>query len=169
MEIIECRAADVVVLERVAPTGLNRGHAGKYERQLAGLCTYLVAWRSGEPVGHGELRWEGCASPTVQAAVPSCPELNGLLVYREDLRGQGIGTALIHASADRAFARGRGQLGLGVAADNPGAARLYLRLGFVPTVDYLDVWSGLDAEGVEHHFEDPCTFLVKDLAVTPPR
>lgn len=90
MEIIECRAADIELLERVAPTGLNRGHQGKYERQLGGLATYLVAWLDGEPVAHGQVRWDGCASPIVQAAV-------------------------------------------------------------------------------RHHFEDPCTFLVQDFAVTPPR
>jgi GNAT superfamily N-acetyltransferase len=167
VEIIECRAENVDVLERVDPTGLNRWHARKFERQLTGLSTYLIAWRDGVPVGHGEIRWDGCASPIVRAAVPDCPELNGLVVYREELRGRGIGTALIRGASVRASDRGCRRIGLGVAADNPRAARLYERLGFVPAVDYVDIWSARDDSDVEHRFEDRCSFLVRDLM--PPR
>ncbi|MBM7789923.1 GNAT family N-acetyltransferase [Tenggerimyces flavus] len=167
MEVTECRASDVEVLERVDSTGPNRWHEHKYQRQVAGLSTYLVAWDGDVPVGHGEIRWDGCASPTVLEAVPDCPELNGLVVYREELRGRGIGTALIQAAMERAAARGCERIGLGVGADNPGAARLYERLGFVPAVEYVDVWSMRDQHGVSHRFEDPGWFLVREL--TPPR
>jgi GNAT superfamily N-acetyltransferase len=167
VEIAECRAEDVEVLEGVDPTGANRWHAHKYQRQVAGLSTYLVAWEGGRPVGHGEIRWDGCASPTVQRAVPDCPELNGLLVYRDEDRGRGIGTALILAAVDRAVARPCPRIGLGVGADNPSAARLYERLGFVAAVEYVDVWRARDEHGVEHQFEDPGWFLVREL--TPRR
>ena len=167
VKIAECRAEDVDVLEGFDPTGANRWHAHKYQRQVAGLSTYLVAWDDGLPVGHGEVRWDGCASPTVLRAVPDCPELNGLVVYREEVRGRGIGTALIRAAVDRAAERGFVRIGLGVGDDNPGAARLYERLGFVPAVEYVDVWRMRDEHGVEHRFEDPGWFLVKEL--TPRR
>lgn len=46
-------------------------------------------------------------------------------------RGQGLGAAMIRASQAEAAALGRG-VGLHVARNNPGARRLYERLGFEP-------------------------------------
>jgi mycothiol synthase len=48
-------------------------------------------------------------------------------------RGRGVGTALVSAAAEVWFAAGVGHAGLTVASDNPGARRLYERLGM--TVD----------------------------------
>jgi RimJ/RimL family protein N-acetyltransferase len=49
-----------------------------------------------------------------------------------ELRGRGIGTAIMRALMDEAAAR-RVPVTLQVASDNDPSARLYLRLGFVPT------------------------------------
>ncbi|MFD3534992.1 GNAT family N-acetyltransferase [Streptomyces sp. NPDC058664] len=163
-EIRACRAADVPLLDRHLPApGAPTRHADRFARQEAGAGTYLLAWRDGVPVGHGQVRWDGCAAPEVRAEVGDCPEFNGLDVRRE-LRGQGIGTALIHAAEGLARERGRAALGLGVARDNPRAAALYARLGYAPVVAYTDRWSWTDLSGHPHDEADPCTFLVRDLA-----
>jgi GNAT superfamily N-acetyltransferase len=163
-QIRACTADDVAVLERVAPTGRNQWHARKFERQQAGAGTYLIAWtETGEPVAHCEVRWDGCASPTVQAAYPECPEINGLRVYRDELRGRGIGSALIRTAESLAHARAYEWIGLGVADDNPRAARLYARLGYVARRRYVDVWTFVDDNGTPHTYRHPCTFLVKEL------
>lgn len=137
-------------------------HADRFARQQAGAGTYLLAWRDGLPVGHGQVRWDGCAAPEVRAVAGECPEFNGLDV-RADLRGQGIGTALIHAAEELARERGLSLLGLGVGHGNPRAAALYARLGYTPVVAYTDRWSWTDADGHPHDEADPCTFLVRDL------
>ena len=49
-----------------------------------------------------------------------------------DLRGRGIGTAIMRALMDEAAAR-RVPITLEVASSNDPSVRLYLRLGFVPT------------------------------------
>ncbi|MFE7600121.1 GNAT family N-acetyltransferase [Streptomyces sp. NPDC057494] len=163
VEIGPCRAADVPLLGRFLPTpGAPARHAERFARQEAGAGTYLLARRDGVPVGNGQVRWDGCAAPEVRAAVGDCPEFNGLDV-REDLRGRGIGTALILAAEDLARERGRTALGLGVADDNPRAAALYARLGYARVLTYTDRWSWTDADGHRHDEADPCTFLVRDL------
>jgi ribosomal protein S18 acetylase RimI-like enzyme len=48
-------------------------------------------------------------------------------------RGQGIGTALLHALCDQAQARGYSGVRLDVIATNTPAQRLYRREGFVQT------------------------------------
>ncbi|MGW2560760.1 GNAT family N-acetyltransferase [Streptomyces sp. NPDC001514] len=164
MEITPCRADDVPLLDLHMPSSsADSHHAARYARQEAGESTYLVARRDGVPVGHGEVRWTGCAAPEVRAVHGDCPELNGLAVWPEELQGQGIGTALVHAAESLARARGRSELGLGVDLDNARAAALYARLGYEPTVSYTDHWAYLDEEGGRHECADPCTFLVKRL------
>jgi GNAT superfamily N-acetyltransferase len=164
MDIVECRAEDVVLLDECLPSGgATSFHAGRFTRQVAGSGTFLVAWVEGRPVGTGEVRWDGCAAPEVQAEFADCPEINGLHVV-EPLRGTGIGTALIHHAERLAVDRGRRTIGLGVDHDNPRAAALYARLGYRPMVRYVDRWTYTDRDGVGHDEEAHCVFLVKDLA-----
>jgi GNAT superfamily N-acetyltransferase len=161
MEITDCRAADVALLERyIGSAGATSFHARRFARQEAGECTYLVAWQEGRPVGHTELRWIGCAAPEVTT---DCPEIGGLGVWPEGLRSRGIGTALIRAAEDLARDRGMAAVGIGVGKDNPRAAALYARLGYRTLVDYLDRYSYEDRDGTTRECVDACTFLVKDL------
>ena len=167
MRITVCQAGDVELLDRSMPTpGIESHHARRYERQLAGAGTFLLAWRQDHPVGHCEVRWDGCAAAEVRAAVPDCPEINGLAVWPVELRSRGIGTALIGRAESLAARRGLAYIGLGVGHDNPRAEALYARLGYRPVVDYHDRWSYRGTDGPVQ-VTDPCTFLVKGLRPEP--
>ena len=163
MLIRQCTAADVDRLEEAFPTGANRCYAGAIERQQTDESAFLVAWDGDEPLGHGEVMWQGCKTTEVRATYPECPEINGLRVYRADMRGRGIGTALIRSAEDRARDRGFRWLGLGVSDDNPRAASLYERLGYDAGIRYTAVWSYDDDAGLRRVVEDPRTFMVRDL------
>jgi ribosomal protein S18 acetylase RimI-like enzyme len=52
------------------------------------------------------------------------------LAVPRDMRGRGIGSALLAEAMHRRLTGGATQLGLGVSAANPDALRLYERLGF---------------------------------------
>lgn len=162
MLIRECTAVDVGRLEEAYPTGAEHRYVRAVERQRMGECTFLVAWEGEQPLGHGEVMWHGCMTPEVRAVYPECPEINGLRVYRADLRGRGIGTALIRSAEARAREQGFRWLGLGVSDDNPRAARLYERLGYQEGIRYTAVWNYEDA-GVEHVAKDPRTFMIRNL------
>jgi GNAT superfamily N-acetyltransferase len=160
MDITECRAEDLDVLERFMPSYADGAHhADRYARQEAGDSTCLIPWLDGRPVGHAELRWSGCHAPEVRTALPGCPDINGLFVWPEPLRSQGVGTALVRAAEQRARERGIGVMGLGVGGSQSAgggpvrAARVPARGGFrrPPGV------------GVRHERADSCVFLVKDL------
>jgi ribosomal protein S18 acetylase RimI-like enzyme len=51
------------------------------------------------------------------------------VAVRRDQQGRGLGTALLAEAFARRAAAGATQVGLGVSATNPGALRLYRRLG----------------------------------------
>ena len=162
MLIRDCREADLDLLERAAPSGLNDRHTRRFEEQAAGLAVVLIAFRDGTPLGACSLLWSA-RMPAVREVYPDCPEINGLDVFLAEHRGQGIGSALIGAAEDRAREAGRARIGLGVTDDNPQAARLYTRLGYRPGVGYNDDYVHLDDAGVEHFVSDPATFLLKNL------
>ncbi|WP_329351654.1 GNAT family N-acetyltransferase [Streptomyces sp. NBC_01261] len=163
-----CRAADVALLDQcIGSPGVVSTRACRFARQETGGGTCLVAWLDGRPVGHAEVIWDGCAAPEVRAALPGCPELNGLAVWPPQLRSRGIGGALIRRAEELAREHGRTALGLGVVADNPRAADLCARLGYRPLTDYVDRWSYEDRDGVIRECVDPCTFLTKELPSGP--
>lgn len=164
MQIIECRAEDVALLDAHLPsTSATSYHARRYACQTAGTSTFLVVWLDGLPVGTAEVRWDGCAAPEVQAVVVNCPEINGLQIA-EPMRSRGIGSALIRHAELLAAARGARTIGMGVDDQgNPRAAALYARLGYRPTVRYVDRYSYTDDAGIDHPVEDPCIFLTKNL------
>jgi GNAT superfamily N-acetyltransferase len=168
MEITVCRAEDIGVLELVLPShSVDGSHAARFGRQEAGDSSCLIPWLDGRPVGHAEVRWTGCKASEVRDAHPGCPEINGLFVWPEALRSQGIGSALVRAAEQLAGERGTEVMGLGVGDDNPRAAALYARLGYRPTVAYVDRWAYLDAGGERRECVEPCTFLVKNLVSSP--
>jgi ribosomal protein S18 acetylase RimI-like enzyme len=162
LEVRECRDGDVDAFEDAMPTGGHRAHASHLAAQSRGECVYLVALRDGEPAGSAVLAW-ACHDDATRAALPDAAEISNVGV-RPDLRGQGIGTALLAAAEQRAQARGVPRVALGVGEDNPDAGRLYRRRG------YLD--SGLrvtfrypypDGHGVVREVVEHTAVLVRTL------
>ncbi|MFI6597275.1 GNAT family N-acetyltransferase [Nonomuraea sp. NPDC050536] len=168
MHITACRQEDLDALEERLPSSSAVSyHAQRFARQVTGTSTFLVAWPDDLPAGICEVRWDGCAASEVRAVVAGCPEINGLHVV-DALHSRGIGSALILHAERLASERGAHLIGLGVDdRGNPRAAALYARLGYRPTVRYLDRYFYTDDTGVEHPVEDPAIFLVKQLAPKP--
>jgi GNAT superfamily N-acetyltransferase len=136
-------------------------HRERWDQQLRGEAVYLLARENGQVVGHTMLRRHSWYAE-VQAG-PDPAEINALHVYEQ---GRGIGTAIIAAAEELARDWGYSAIGLGVGLDNPGARRLYERLGYRewdgPQV--RDEWTEKDADGrvlVTHR--DLCTYLLKPL------
>jgi len=76
------------------------------------------------------------------------------LIVAENLRGQGIGTAMIAELTQAALALHMPALEIGAAHSNPRAAALYHRLGFRPDRTLmLNLGNGLE----------PVTYMVKVL------
>ncbi len=60
---------------------------------------------------------------------PTCAEVSDLIVT-ENLRGQGVGTAIVQTLVQAAAQLGAAEIEIGAAISNPRAAQLYRRLGF---------------------------------------
>ena len=129
MLIRDCTEDDVAPLERSIPTRGTEAHRSHFKQQQAGGQTYLVALREHLPVGSCVLSWAGWLEPDLRGELPDCPEICNVHVAAE-MRGQGIGTALIGEGERRVREAGYDRVGIGVAEDNVGAIRLYARLGY---------------------------------------
>jgi GNAT superfamily N-acetyltransferase len=93
----------------------------------------LGAWRSGELLGYACLYW------TFTSLIPAKTVLMNDLYVAETARGQGIGRALIEASAEIARERGAAQLAWVTAPNNATAQRLYDSTGASrqDTIEYI--------------------------------
>lgn len=131
-----------------------------------GEALFLLARRDGEVVGQTMLLRRS-KYPIVETA-HNPAEINALHAY---VRGQGIGTALIAAAEEYAREWQRTHIGLAVGLDNPGAQRLYERLGYHRwnQGQVIDEWTEKDADGnVTTFHRDPCDYLLKPLTEAAP-
>jgi GNAT superfamily N-acetyltransferase len=87
----------------------------------------LGAWRGEEPLGYACLYWH------FTSLVPAETVLMNDLFVDPAARGQGVGRALIEASADVARSRGAHHLEWATAPDNEPAQRLYDATGATRT------------------------------------
>ena len=124
----------------------------------------LVAWLDGRPVGDVFLALDPAGEPEVRRRLPGVPRLVHLEVLGPVQR-RGIGTALVLAGEDTARRLGHRRLALGVGLDNPGARRLYQRLGYADwghgTV--VGTWQDRDHDGPPVTHSEVLDMLVKDL------
>ena len=84
---------------------------------------YLVAWESGDPVGHAHIEWG--MDP---------PELQDVFVLPSHRR-RGVATRLTEAAEERVRTSGGAVLSLTVGEGNAAARALYRRLGYVRTAE----------------------------------
>lgn len=163
MDIRACTEDDLAALRFHWPT-TGRVHEDHHAQQATGLVAYLVAWRDDAPLGSGLVQWGGCMGPNAREAFPEAVEFNHLQV-RSEFRGQGVGTYLISTAEALVWRRGRRQVGVGVADDNPEAERLYVRLGYRPTgiVDVCE-YDWVTDEGQPQHARELNRLLMKRLS-----
>lgn len=162
VEIRRCTRADLELLCTRWPVP-GEVHEHHFADQEAGRATYLVAWRGDEPLGSGLLQWEGCVGGNARAAYPEAVEFTHVQV-RDGHRSQGVGSGLIESAEEEATAAGRACVAVGVGDDNPGAERLYVRLGYRAT-GVFDVceYDWADGDGAVHHEIERNQLLVRRL------
>jgi GNAT superfamily N-acetyltransferase len=76
---------------------------------------------------------------------------------------KGIGTALIREAESILIERNYGSVSIAAAKDNPGARRLYERLGYSVFMEDSGRWHYVDHEGKTKHVVEPCWVLEKIL------
>ncbi len=86
------------------------------------------------------------------------------LRVRPEWRGHGVGTSLIAAAEAELLARGYGVAIISSAKDNPGAQRLYERLGYRVFADDDGEWHFTDVNGQPQHVHEPCWVMEKVIS-----
>jgi GNAT superfamily N-acetyltransferase len=162
VEVRRASGADLGPL--VAAFGSRHFFGGCLARPGGGDGVLLIAWLDGRPVGDVFLARDLADEPEVRRWLPGVPRLVHLEVDGRVQR-RGIGTVLVHAGEEVARRLGDRRLALGVALDNPGARRLYERLGYSDwghgTV--VGTWQDHDHDGPPVTRSEVLAMLVKDL------
>jgi ribosomal protein S18 acetylase RimI-like enzyme len=78
-------------------------------------------------------------------------------------RGLGLGTHMVQYAERTLAERGYQYATIAVAKDNPGAYRLYERLGYIVMREDEGRWSYVDHLGRTHKMNEPCWIMQKTL------
>jgi GNAT superfamily N-acetyltransferase len=118
--------------------------------------TYLIAWEDDRPVGHAHIAWDSTHL--------GLPEIQDVYVV-PDKRRRGIASQLTHAAEDEARRRGWDGISLSVSrSDNPAAAQLYAKLGYVDAgAEPVRVLGQIMLRGRPFDVDDTLVYLTKDL------
>jgi GNAT superfamily N-acetyltransferase len=129
----------------------------RLDEQARDGSTYLIAWEGDRPVGHAHIAWEGTHL--------GLPEIQDVFVLPE-LRRRGIASELTHAAEDEARRRGWDRISLSVSrSDNPAAAQLYAKLGYVDAgAEPVRVLGQIMLRGRPFDVDDTLVYLAKDLS-----
>ena len=154
---------DVEAAEAALPSGPNRVHHRRWEQQVDGAATYLLAWDGERVVGHVQLLAGTRHGDAVHALGPH-PEVTALGVA-DRARHRGVGTALLGAAAGVAQQQGGRLLGLALPPTDEAVATLCRRLGWVrhPSLTAVVETTWVDERGTEHEERDECRYWTLDL------
>jgi ribosomal protein S18 acetylase RimI-like enzyme len=144
-------------------TKYRRIYSQTYNDVLRGQRLMLVA--AAEAVLVGQIFIQLSSSESNYADGYSRAYLYSLRV-RPEWQGQGLGTRLIRAAEDALRARGFTLAVIAAGKDNPGARRLYERLGYQAFAEDPGVWYFVDPSGKRQSVEEPCWLLEKRLNST---
>ena len=89
------------------------------------------------------------------------------LRVRPDWQARGLGTRLMEAAEAALLARGYRTAVIAAGKDNPGARRLYERLGYRTFGDDPGVWYFQDVNGTQQSVIEPCWVMQKELRSDP--
>jgi ribosomal protein S18 acetylase RimI-like enzyme len=140
----------MIVVRPLAPEELVVADARLPLHRLDVGGLYLLAWEGEEPLGHAHVEW---TEP---------PEIQDVWVLPER-RGEGIGTALTRAAEREAASRGHDRIEITVSVRNPGARRLYERLGYTQKSEPYPVTGPIMIRGEPVEVDDVLVRLAKPL------
>lgn len=136
--------------------------ADRLDRQADGRGVLLTAWQGELVIGDVYLWLEPAEEPEIRTHLPGTPLVTHLEIHPA-LRGNGVGTRLIHASEQLLAERGFEDVALAVEVGNARAEQLYTRLGFREWPhELVKCYSSVDGNG--HREAETCKVLVKQLA-----
>ncbi len=131
-----------------------------FEDQRAGRRLMLLADVNGYPIGQVFVQLESFDDFGRNAGQRGY--LYSLRVM-DAFQHQGIGTALLREAERILRERHYDSVSIAAAKDNPGARRLYERLGYKVYTEDSGRWNYVDHEGRTRHVVEPCWILEKML------
>lgn len=141
-------------------THFRRVFERAFEDQQAGQRLMLLADVNDWPIGQVFIQL--ASVDDIFATMRKRGYLYSLRVM-DAFRNMGIGTALLKEAEAILRERDYQSVSIAAAKDNPGARRLYERLGYEVFSEDSGRWNYVDHEGRTQHVVEPCWLLEKQI------
>lgn len=165
ISVRDAQAADLTGLVEIKGQGSEALHRDRLQDAQSPGYRYLVLLADQKLIGFACLVFRRPEYWSDAGDTQHLPQIVDLQV-EETHRGQGYGSAFLHALEQEVRAAGSHHIFLSVApVDNPRAYALYGRLGYqqIQPEPYLKRWSFQDSSGKIHKGEDWIVDMVKTL------
>ncbi|MHB8626976.1 MAG: GNAT family N-acetyltransferase [Aggregatilineales bacterium] len=140
-------------------THFRRVFRNTFDEQRAGRRLMLLADVNGYPIGQVFIQLESADDWWQGGRRAYLYSLRVMDIFQH----HGIGTSLIQEAERLLSDRDYDSISIAVAKDNPGARRLYERLGYGIVAEDSGRWQYIDHEGRTRHVAEPCWILEKWL------
>jgi ribosomal protein S18 acetylase RimI-like enzyme len=141
-------------------THFRRVFQRTFEDQVAGYRLMLLATVNDWPIGQVFIQLESYED--IFADMRKRGYLYSLRVM-DAFRHMGIGSALLREAETILIDRRYDSVSIAAAKDNPGARRLYERMGYRVQAEDAGRWHYVDHEGKTRYVVEPCWILEKQL------
>jgi GNAT superfamily N-acetyltransferase len=127
-------ADDIINLYRIAEDMQAKHESNYFERCVAEQAeekrVVLIATQGGRAIGYVQLVWSPLYATFRRLGIPEVQDLNVI----PEVRGQGIGGALVDACEKLVREAGKPDIGISVGLDQSfgPAQRLYVKKGYIP-------------------------------------
>lgn len=164
MIIRKARKEDLKLLNKYLPVEIPEFHENHLKEQETRKSLWLIAWLNKKPVGHIQLRFNGCQVRKVRDNLGKCSHIESLGV-NEKYRRKGIATQLIKFAEDLARKKGDKKIGLSVEEDNDFLKGIYERRGYEDWKKgvIIEEWIELDKKGKKKLIKEKCNYYIKEL------
>jgi len=164
MRIRKAKKEDLKLLNKYLPVEIPEFHENHLREQETGKSAWLIAWIGKKPVGHIQLRFDGCKEKKVRDNLRNCSHIESLGV-KEEYRRKGIATKLINFAEDLSRKKRYTRIGLSVERDNDFLKKLYERRGYKDwgKGTIIEKWYELDKKGRKKLVKEKCNYYIKGL------
>ena len=164
IKIRKAKKEDLTLLNKHLSVKIPEFHESHLKEQETGKSIWLIAWICKKPVGHIQLRFDGCKVKKVRDNLKNCSHIESLGV-KEEYRRKGIATKLINFTENLSRKKGYKKIGLSVEKDNNFLKNLYERRGYKDWRKgiIIEKWNELDKKGKKKLIKEKCNYYVKEL------
>ena len=158
------KRSDIKILNKYLPVNIPQFHEQKIKEQEKENNIWLIAWYNQIPIGHIQIRFNGCEIKKVKKKIKNCGHIESLSVNKK-LRGKGVALKLMDFSEKLIKKKGLDKAGLSIEENNSFLIILYTKMGYKDSGlgPIIERWYTIDKKRNKKLVKQKCNYFIKSI------